>query len=161
GHEQKRGPELKIETEVFDGLRRLAQMAGVPLKTVLLAAHQRVMSLLYGQNDVTSGFLCNGRPEELDGDKIIGLFLNTLPLRLKLDGGSWLDLVKQTFAAEQEIIPHRRLPLAEIQKLNGGRRIFEAAFDFVHFHVYNQLEGLGGISLREGHYFEANDLTAF
>ena len=54
----------------------------MPLKTVLVAAHQRVMSLLYGQTEVTSGLLCNGRPEGVDGEKVIGLFLNTLPLRV-------------------------------------------------------------------------------
>jgi amino acid adenylation domain-containing protein len=159
GLEQKRGPEIQVGTDVLPGLKDLARRAGVPLKTVLLAAHQRVMSLLYGQTDVTTGLLCNGRPEELDGEKVIGLFLNTLPLRLKLTGGRWIDLVQQCFTAEREIAPHRRFPLAEIQKLNGGRPIFEVAFDFVQFHVYHRLQG--GIDLREGSYFEANDLTAF
>jgi amino acid adenylation domain-containing protein len=159
GFEQHRGPETFVEPAVLQGLKELARKAGVPLKTVLLAAHQRVMSLLYGQTDVTSGLLCNGRPEELDGEKVIGLFLNTLPLRLALNGGRWIDLVQQCFAAEREVAAHRRFPLAEVQKLIGGRAPFEAAFDFVQFHVYNALPG--GIDLREGCYFEANDLTAF
>jgi amino acid adenylation domain-containing protein len=159
GLEQMRGPEVQVEAEVLNGLKDLARRAGVPLKTVLLAAHLRVMSHFYGQTDVTSGLLCNGRPEEVDGEKVIGLFLNTLPLRLHLTGGRWIDLVRQCFVAEREIAPHRRFPLAEIQKLNGGRPAFEAAFDFVQFHVYNKLQG--GINLREGSYFEANDLTAF
>jgi microcystin synthetase protein McyA len=67
--------------------------------------------------------------------------------------------VKQTFVAEQEIIPHRRFPLAEIQKMNGGQPVFEAAFDFVHFHVYKNLQGYEGMGFMEGHYFEANNLT--
>jgi amino acid adenylation domain-containing protein len=159
GLEQTRGPEIQVEAQVLQGLIDLARLAGVPLKTVLLAAHQRVMSFLYGQTDVTSGLLCNGRPEELDGEKVIGLFLNTLPMRLSLNGGRWLDLVQECFAGEREIAPHRRFPLADIQKLNGGRPVFEAAFDFVQFHVYNHLQG--GIDLREGAYFEANELTAF
>ena len=159
GLEQTRGPEIQVEAEVLPGLKDLARRTGVPLKTVLLAAHQRVMSLLYGQTEVTSGLLCNGRPEEVDGEKVIGLFLNTLPLRLKLTGSRWMDLVRQCFEAEREIAPHRRYPLAEIQKLNGGRPLFEAAFDFVQFHVYNNLPG--GIDLREGSYFEANDVAAF
>jgi amino acid adenylation domain-containing protein len=159
GLEQTRGPEIQVEPAVLQGLKDLARRAGVPLKTVLLAAHQRVVSLLYGQNDVTSGLLCNGRPEEVDGEKVIGLFLNTLPLRISLNGGRWIDLVQQCFAAEREIAAHRRFPMAEIQKLHGGRPVFEAAFDFVQFHVYNNLQG--GIDLREGCYFEANDLTAF
>ncbi len=159
GEEQVRGPEIVFETNILEGLKRLAQTAGVPLKTVLLTAHQRVMSLLYGQTDVMSGLVCNGRPEEIDGEKIIGLFLNTLPVRQQLDGGTWTELVKQTFVAEQAIIPHRRFPLAEIQKMNGGQPVFEAAFDFVHFHVYKNLLGYEGMGFMEGHYFEANNLT--
>ena len=159
GHEQVRGPEILFDAKILDGLKSLAQSAGVPLKTVLLAAHQRVTSLLYGQTDVMSGLVCNGRPEEIDGEKIIGLFLNTLPVRQQLSGGTWTELVKQTFAAEQSIIPHRRFPLAEIQKMNSNQAVFEAAFDFVHFHVYKNLQGYEGMGFMEGHYFEANNLT--
>lgn len=161
GHEQKRGPELHIKTEVFEGLKKLAQSSGVPLKTVLLAAHQHVMRTLYGQNEVISGLISNGRPEEADGDKMLGLFLNAVPIRMNLAGGTWQQLVKETFAAEQEVIPHRRFPMAEIQKLNGGRPLFETAFDFVHFHVYKNLEGQQALDLAEGHYFEANDMTTY
>lgn len=161
GHEQKRGPELLVDEKVFSGLKALAQTAGVPLKTVLLAAHQRVMSLLHGQPEVLSGLVCNGRPEQTDAEKLVGLFLNTVPLRQTLSGGTWLELVRQTFAAEQQIMPHRRFPLAEIQKLNGGQPLFETAFDFVHFHVYKHLRASGNIDLAEGHYFEANNLTTY
>jgi len=161
GYEQSRGPEIQIEADVFLGLKQLAQRAGVPLKTVLLAAHQSVMSLMAGQADVISGLISNGRPEAIDGEKLIGLFLNTVPLRQQLDGGSWLDLVKQTFAAEQEVVPHRRFPLAEVQKLTGGQALFETAFDFVHFHVYKTLQECRDLDLSEGHYFEANNLTTY
>jgi amino acid adenylation domain-containing protein len=161
GREQKRGPEIQIEQNVLAGLKNLAQQGGVPLKTVLLAAHQRVMALLYGQEDVITGLICNGRPEQLDGEKVVGLFLNSLPLRQRIGGGTWADLVRQTFAEEQQIVPHRRFPLAEIKKLSGGQSLFETAFDFVHFHVYQQLQGCRGLDLAEGHYFEANNLTTY
>ncbi len=161
GLEQKRGPEVPVPGTVFAGLKKLAQMAGVPLKTVLLAAHQRVLATLYGQTDVVTGLITNGRPETVDGEKIIGLFLNTLPLRQQLEAGTWLELVKQTYTAEQAILPHRRFPLAEIQKLTGGRPLFETAFDFVHFHVYKNLQECRDLDLTEGHYFEANNLTTY
>lgn len=159
GHEQKRGPEITFTPEVLTGLKRLAQTAGVPLKTVLLAAHQHVMGLVYGQTDVTSGLVSNGRPEEVDGEKMIGLFLNTVPVRVQLNGGSWLDLVKAVFSEEQAILPHRRFPLPQIQRLHGGQTVLETAFDFVHFHVYKNLQGCQGLDFSEGHYFEANNLT--
>lgn len=159
GHEQKRGREVTFTPEVLNGLKNLAQTAGVPLKTVLLAVHQHVMGLVYGHTDVTSGLISNGRPEEIDGEKMIGLFLNTVPVRVQLNGGSWLDLVKAVFAEEQAILPHRRFPLPEIQRLHGSQTVLETAFDFVHFHVYKNLQGCHGLDFSEGHYFEANNLT--
>ena len=161
GTEQVRGPEIQLEPEVLAGLRKLAQSASVPLKTVLLAAHQRVLALMLGQNDITTGLISNGRPEETDGENLVGLFLNSVPLRMELSGGTWQELVKQTFAAEQEVMPFRRFPLAEIQKLHGGRQVLETAFDFVHFHVLNSLNALEAFGFKEGHYFEANNLTSY
>ena len=42
---------VPIAAEVSEGLKRLAAEAGVPVKTVLLAAHLRVLSVLGGQRD--------------------------------------------------------------------------------------------------------------
>lgn len=161
GREQLRGPELQVEAEVLEGLKALAREAGVPLKTLLLAAHLRVMSFVGGQEDVITGLISNGRPEQADAEKMAGLFLNTLPLRQRLSGGSWLELVRETFATEQEVMPHRRFPLAEIQRLAGGRSLFETAFDFVHFHVLKEAERCPGVRFAEGPYFEANNLTTY
>jgi amino acid adenylation domain-containing protein len=97
----------------------------------------------------------------MDGEKMVGLFLNNLPLRQHLGGGTWADLVLRTFSEERQLVPHRRFPLAEIKKLTGGQSLFETAFDFVHFHVYQQLQGCRGLDLAEGHYFEANNLTTY
>jgi aryl carrier-like protein len=127
---------VAIPPEISEGLKQLANWAGVPLKSVLLAAHLRVLSLLCGQSDVLTGLVANGRPEETDGERICGLFLNTLPFRLQLSGGTWIDLVQQVFEAERELLPYRRYPLAEIQRNLGGQPLFETAFNYVNFHVY-------------------------
>ncbi len=160
GAEQVRGPEIFVPSTVLDGLKGLALSAGVPLRSVLHAAHMKVMSVVYGSSDVLSGLLTNGRQEELDAEQMIGLFLNAVPFRLQLTGGSWLELCRQTFAAEQEIIPYRRFPLIEAQKLAGGQSLFEVLFDFVNFHVFRGLEGYPNCGFEEGHYFEANNFTA-
>lgn len=161
GTEQVRGPEIQIPSEVLEGLKKLAQTAGVPLKSALMAAHYRVMSFLHGKPDVISGLITNGRPEEIDAERMIGLFLNTVPLRVQLTGGTWIDLCRQVFAEERALIPHRRYPLPEIQKIAGGQSLFEATFDFVHFHVYRGLHGYKDMGFMEGHYFEANNFILF
>nr|AXN93615.1 PuwG [Anabaena sp. UHCC-0399] len=151
--------EVAISAELSDGLKQLARNASVPLKSVLLAAHLRVLNLLGNQADVLTGLVANGRPEDADGEKILGLFLNTLPLRSHLGGGTWLELIQQTFQAEQAALPHRRYPLAEMQRLCGGEQLFETSFNFVHFHVYQGVLGLEESQLLDSQTFEQTNFT--
>jgi len=95
---------------------------------VLLAAHLRVLSLATGQRDPVTGLVVNGRPEGEGGDELLGLFLNTVPLRLDVEAGSWADLVYAAFAAESEVLPFRRFPAAELQRGLGGAVLYEAVF---------------------------------
>lgn len=140
---------VTIPVDVSEGLKGLAQSAGVTIKSVLLAAHLKVMSLLSGQSDVLTGLVSNGRPEEADADQVLGLFLNTLPFRMKLKGGSWLDLVRETFEAERELLPHRRYPMARLQRELGGQTLFETMFNFTHFHILDNLRGLHKMQVLE------------
>jgi amino acid adenylation domain-containing protein len=130
---------IPFTADVVDGLNRVARLAQVPLKSVLLAAHMKVMSLLSGQTDIMTGLLCNGRPEEADGELIRGLFLNTVPFRLNLPDGTWLELVRETFGAEVELLPYRRYPLAALQQKWGAEPLFEAAFTYLNFHSVGEL----------------------
>jgi amino acid adenylation domain-containing protein len=128
--------EIPIPDELSKNLVRLAQSLSVPLKSVLLAAHFKIMSLLTSQQDIVTGFVTNGRPEQSGSDGIIGLFVNTLPLRMKAQGDTWIDLIEAAFEAERKTLPHRRYPLAQIQIDRGGQSLFETCFNFTHFHVY-------------------------
>ncbi len=132
------------------GLVQLARAAAVPLKSVLLAAHVRLMGLMSGQTDVLTGLVTNGRAEELDGERIRGLFLNTVPLRTDLGGGTWEDLVRALFRLEAELMPFRRFPLAEIQKQHGGEAFVETCFNYVHFHVLESALKENGLVVLEG-----------
>src|SRR5262249_23298478 len=77
GGQRIRFLEVPIPYELSEDLKRLARRAAVPIKSVLLAAHLKVMSLLSGNADVLTGLTSHGRPEELDGEQARGLFLNT------------------------------------------------------------------------------------
>ncbi|MFE9650115.1 amino acid adenylation domain-containing protein [Streptomyces sp. NPDC006365] len=138
------GPSMRtagrrMPQEVTRGLHALARELGVPLRIVLLAAHLRVMSLLSGTDDVVTGVVFNGRVEEQDGDRALGLFLNTLPVRGRLTGGSWRDLVARTSELDRRIQPHRRFPLAEIVRRTESPQLFETYFNYTHFHIERSL----------------------
>ncbi len=133
---------IPVSKEVSDGLNRLARAAEAPIKSLLLAAHLRALGVVSGQPDLVTGVVANGRLEEPDGERVLGLFLNTLPLRFQFAGGTWIDLAQQAFAAETESLPYRLYPLAEIQRLAGGRPLFDTAFTYMNFHVMQSVSHL-------------------
>ncbi|MCS3519240.1 amino acid adenylation domain-containing protein/FkbM family methyltransferase [Bradyrhizobium elkanii] len=129
------GHEVELAGETSAALSGLSRSIGVPLKSIMLAIHVRVIALACGSRDVVTGLVVNGRPEEAEGDRIIGLFINTVPFRMALNGGSWLDLARQAFALESELVPHRRLPFADIQRMHGGPPLIDCFFNFSQFHL--------------------------
>ncbi|MHC5599837.1 MAG: amino acid adenylation domain-containing protein, partial [Nostoc sp.] len=151
--------EVPISAEISQGLQQLAKSTGIPLKSVLLAAHLRVLNLLCGQSDVLTGVVSNGRLEHKDGERVLGLFLNSLPFRLNLSGGTWIDLVRDVFEVERDLLPHRRYPLAAIQRSLGGQPLFETLFYYTNFHVYQAV--LGGKNLQSlgGKFYEETNFS--
>ncbi|WP_460861704.1 amino acid adenylation domain-containing protein, partial [Rheinheimera gaetbuli] len=119
-------------------LAQLATELNVPLQSVLLAVHFKVLSLLSGEAKVVSCVTHNGRPEQTDAERGLGLFLNSLPLSMHLSGGSWRELILEVAATGRESLNYRRYPLAEIQK-QLGRSFAEVTFNYTHFHIYKNL----------------------
>ncbi|GLQ87909.1 hypothetical protein GCM10007898_14770 [Dyella flagellata] len=140
---------LALGSALFDVARR----AGTPIKSVLLAAHLRVVMYLTGRTDVVTGLLVNGRMEGGQGEQALGLFVNSVPLRARFNSGSWLDLVRLAFVLERELQPHRLYPLSSLQRITTVNPLFEFLFTFTHFHV---LEGV-----REQRDFEVLDTLNF
>jgi len=148
-----------VPAPIARGLELLANRFGVHLKSVLLAAHARVVASLSGTTEVITGLAANGRLEEAGGERVLGLFLNTLPMRLEVVAGRWSELVLRVAETAREAERHRRFPMAEIQRLKGGERLFESAFNFVNFHVARSLLGLGDIELLDWRYYSQTDLA--
>jgi len=152
---------IECPPETSAALAALATEIGVPLKSVLLTAHVKALATLTGRRDVITGVVANGRPESADGERVLGLFLNTLPLRRTLlRGVSWRELVADLHAAEAEFLGHRRYPMAELQKHHGGE-LFHTAFNFIHFHVYDRVRGVPGLRLVGAEAHERTDLPFF
>ena len=112
------------------------------------------MGLVCGHDDVLTGLVSNSRPEEADGERVLGLFLNTLPLRLALRAESWRSLLRRVFQAEREGLPHRRYPAGRLQRQQPGEPLYETAFNYNHFHVYSQLQNRPGLDVSRPQVFE-------
>ncbi|GAA0675630.1 hypothetical protein GCM10010193_30800 [Kitasatospora atroaurantiaca] len=139
---------VPISHELSERIVRLADEVGVPVKNVLLAAHMRVLGLLAGSRDVLSGYEHSGRPELEGADRSIGMFLNTVPFRIPLTGGSWRELIRSVYGAEIDLLPHRRYPMARMkQDLGTQRPLFETVFNFTHFYLLKELKQLPEFAL--------------
>jgi amino acid adenylation domain-containing protein len=151
--------EVPLAQEVSDGLKRLALSTAVPVKDVLLAAHLRVLALLCGNTDVLTCVVSAGRPETMDGERVAGLFINSIPFRVGLGGGSWSDLVTEVFDAERELLPYRRFPMAEIRRRLGGQPLSETLFYFTHYHVYQSVQRIPEVTLLGARLYEETSFT--
>ncbi|OIK26863.1 non-ribosomal peptide synthetase [Streptomyces malaysiense] len=134
---------------LHERLTARAAEQGVPLRTVLLAAHVRIMALMGGADEVTTGVVHNGRTEEPDGDKVVGVFLNTLPFRCVLTAESWREFVRRVADLEVPVHEHRRFPLAEIVRAGGGSAPFDTFFNYTHFHVEREGPADGAFTVLE------------
>jgi amino acid adenylation domain-containing protein len=159
GGDRIRNLAVPVTAETSTDLKRLAAEAGVPLKSVLLAAHLRALAQIAGRWDILTGLVTHGRLETEDGERVLGLFLNTVPFRQRLVQGTWSDLSQATFAVEREILPYRRFPLADIQARHNNQSLFETAFNFVHFHAYEQLGELPEVEILAGEAFQQTHFT--
>ena len=139
--------DVKLPAELLRRLDSLAVAASVSPKHVFLAGHIKVLSLVLEQQDLVLGFQTNGRLERLDGERVLGMHNMILPLRVKLPRGTWMDLVRQAFEVERDLLPHRRYPLVELQRTLGLRQLFDTVFNYTHFHVAQSLSVLPGIEM--------------
>ncbi|XWX22898.1 amino acid adenylation domain-containing protein [Melittangium boletus] len=151
--------EVPLPARLSARLTELARETRVSVKSVLLAAHLNVLGVVTGQDDLVTGVISSGRLEEGDGERALGLFLNTLPFRLRRGEGTWSQLIQRTSQKEHALVPHRRFPLFEIQRLHDRQLFFETAFNFTNFHVFQDMLTLEGLKVVAADIFEQTNLS--
>ncbi|HET7460392.1 MAG TPA: amino acid adenylation domain-containing protein [Longimicrobium sp.] len=110
--ESHRGHTLKtrIAPDLAERLRAFARAEGATLFNVLAAAFRAVLARHSGQADVVLGTpVANRQRRELEG--LIGFFVNTLPLRARVDAGEgFRALVQREKTVALTAFNHQDLP---------------------------------------------------
>src|SRR5688572_3568469 len=115
-------------------LIRLAKDLGAPLQAVLQAAHFKVLSTVSGQRRVVSCVTYNGRPEAEGAERSLGLFVNSVPISMEVEPGSWRDLILRVARAGTASMKYRGYPLSKIQQ-DLGWSFSEVLFNYTHYHI--------------------------
>jgi len=135
-----------LSPELHDSLASAAQHQRVTVKSLCLAAYVGTLYQFSYENDILIGLVENGRPVRDDGARILGCFLNTVPLRTAIHPSmSWGELVQAVHRKQQEIKHYGRMSLVQILHAAGeqssqGNPLFDTAFNFIDFHVYESVQ---------------------
>ncbi len=116
-------------------VREVARRCEVTVNTVVQIAWALVIRQLTGRRDVVFGATVAGRPAELPGmQDMLGLFLNTVPVRVRLDPTRSLhEALTQVQAQQSALLDHQHLGLAEIHHLAGPGATFDTLLAFENF----------------------------
>jgi amino acid adenylation domain-containing protein/non-ribosomal peptide synthase protein (TIGR01720 family) len=128
-----------LEPAVFDACKRFCKQQRATVSTLVQAAWALLLGHYTGQRSVIFGVTVAGRPADLPGaDQILGLFINTLPVRIALKPevavGAWLREIQAQNLATRE---HEQTPLYDIQRWAGQARqgLFDSILVFENYPV--------------------------
>jgi len=109
--------EARIPDELVAAVRRLANELAVPLSSVLLTAHAKVLGALSGEREVSTGYAAvEGRPP--------------LPCRMTTEPHSWRAMLLETHRAEFALLSHADVPVDDLRRELGlTKPLFETVFD--------------------------------
>ncbi|MGW4111088.1 amino acid adenylation domain-containing protein [Actinosynnema sp. NPDC004786] len=126
---------VKLGEELTGRLSDLARDRGWTVNTVVQAAWGLVLGAHTGRTDVLFGGTVSGRPPELPGvERMIGLFINTLPVRV---GWSPDDTAAELLDALQSqqtgLMEHQHVGLADLQGRVGRGPLFDTTLVFENY----------------------------
>ncbi len=128
---------LALDAPLTAALTGLARRRGLTLNTLIQAAWAILLGRLTGRDDVVFGVTVAGRPPEIAGiERMVGLFINTLPLRIRLAPATPLaELLEEVQDRQSRLMAHPYLGLAEIQQLAGLGELFDTLTVFENYPV--------------------------
>uniref|UniRef100_UPI0031D52100 condensation domain-containing protein n=1 Tax=Chitinophaga sp. TaxID=1869181 RepID=UPI0031D52100 len=125
------------------GLRELCMSLGITENIFLQTVWGILLGSYSGEEEVLYGTVVSGRPAELEGvEEMIGLFINTIPVRIRLEGEmsvkELLLSVQQSFIAG---LPHHYTQLAAIQAQTPLKQgLFAHTLTFENFPVQEWMQ---------------------
>ncbi|MGW6544061.1 amino acid adenylation domain-containing protein, partial [Streptomyces massasporeus] len=126
---------VELTEELTARLRETARRHGLTLNTVLQGAWALLLAKLTGRDDVVLGATVSGRPPEIPGiETMVGLFINTLPVRVELPAAEPLaDALARLQARQADLMAHQHLGLTEVQGIAGHGTLFDTIAVFENY----------------------------
>ncbi|WP_340619899.1 amino acid adenylation domain-containing protein [Xenorhabdus siamensis] len=128
--------EFELETSLAQALRNCAHQQGVSSAVLFHVGWAQVLAQCSGRDDVVFGTVLLGRLQGVvNSDKTLGMFMNTLPIRIKLGGFTVQQVVQQTYQVLSELLEHEQAPLSLAQQCSGVKAplpLFNSLLNYRH-----------------------------
>ncbi|TGV09465.1 non-ribosomal peptide synthetase, partial [Mesorhizobium sp. M00.F.Ca.ET.186.01.1.1] len=149
---QYRELDLTVSEQTSKALQTLARQHRLTVNTIVQGAWALLLNRYSGQDDIVFGATVSGRPADLPGvETMIGLFINTLPVRVQVNAEesviNWLKTLQQQQADFRQ---YEYTPLVEIQGWSDvprGQSLFESILVFENMPVGKSGGGESAISI--------------
>ncbi|NRQ40699.1 AMP-binding protein, partial [Nonomuraea sp. NN258] len=131
-------------------LAELCRAFDLTLSTVFQAAWALLLARLSGRTDVVFGTTVAGRPAELPGvERMVGMFINTVPVRVRLQGGlSVLELLRNLQKQQVALMDHQYLGLTRIQQAAGPGAVFDTLVVYENYPHTSGESAPGSLTVR-------------
>ncbi|MBX8589129.1 amino acid adenylation domain-containing protein [Pseudomonas cichorii] len=137
---------LVLDNALSLRLREQARQQGVSAASLMHLAWARVLSVLANRRDVVFGTVLLGRMQSGEGaDRALGVFINTLPLRVDTATGAG-EAVKNVHSRLSALLAHEHASLVLAQRCSGvaaGSPLFSALLNYRHSANVKPLDGEG------------------
>ncbi|MEV6977381.1 amino acid adenylation domain-containing protein [Kitasatospora sp. NPDC093806] len=143
---------LRLPEQVSARLHAAARDARVTMNTLVQGVWALLLAHYSGDRRVCFGATVVGRPAELDGvEEMIGLFINTLPVRAEVDRDAPLaDWLRRLQADQAEARQHEQVPLHQLRAwagLRGEAQLFDSCVVFENYPFDRELVAGYGLEL--------------
>ncbi|MFH8930913.1 amino acid adenylation domain-containing protein [Streptomyces pristinaespiralis] len=125
----------EIDAATTAGLTALARSCNITLNTLVQSAWALLLGRQLGRDDVVFGATVAHRPPEIPGiESTIGMFINTLPVRVRVRPAETLgDLLGRVQREQAALIEHRHLSLTDIRSTTGTGELFDTVVVFENY----------------------------
>jgi amino acid adenylation domain-containing protein len=129
--------DVEVPAELVATLRGFARGRGLTMNTVFQTAMGVALGTATGQSDVVFGGTVTGRSPEVPGiENMAGMFLNTLPVRVRQDLSrteTVAAMLARIQAEQSRLIPHHHLGLVDVRLAAGQPELFDAHMSYQNF----------------------------
>ncbi|RFS84179.1 amino acid adenylation domain-containing protein [Actinomadura spongiicola] len=126
---------VPLPADLARDLSQVSAELGITLNTLVQGAWAVLLGRLTGRDDVVFGATVSGRPPAIaDVDSMVGVFINTLPVRVRCPStDTFAELLTRQQDRQAALLDHHHRGLAEIQRAAGLTPLFDT---FVVFESY-------------------------